>query len=237
MPSLLSPLKSQSRDPWQIGAIFFSIQLFPFSPSLWGYHKSSPCTLSPVLSFLTPPPLSCPSIHELFFSLFNSLLSGCRSDLGSILQLPSHFHPHSSLGNVDLFPTSSSRSKASGDHQQSSAKKEKKMCGNSQDGKEPRPLIVFSFFFPTGKKTSVLWTVPLFILQWTRFYFYFFYSEWLIAFCNVTRALMFLNPLHATQIVHINSVFCNINQAALKSENSALPVFIHSVTCLYQQLE
>lgn len=40
-----------------------------------------------------------------------------------------------------------------------------------------------------------------------------FNSEWLgllrrdlIASCNVTQALMFLNVLHAMQIVHINSV-------------------------------
>ncbi|KAI9529859.1 hypothetical protein NQZ68_008098 [Dissostichus eleginoides] len=47
-----------------------------------------------------------------------------HTDSGVGLALfPSHFHPHSSLGNVDLFLTSSSRSKASGDHQQSSAKK------------------------------------------------------------------------------------------------------------------
>lgn len=34
---------------------FFSLySLVPFLASLWGYHKSSPCTLSPALSFLTP---------------------------------------------------------------------------------------------------------------------------------------------------------------------------------------
>lgn len=111
------------------------------------------------------------------------------------------------------------------------------MCGNSQDGKECRPLIVFSFF-PHWKKKPLYSGLFLYLSYSEHvFIFYFFLREWLIAFCNVTRALMFLNPLHATQIVHINSVFCNINQAALKSENSALPVFIHSVTCLYQQLE
>lgn len=111
------------------------------------------------------------------------------------------------------------------------------MCGNSQDGKEHRPLIVFSFFLTGKKKTLCTLDCSFIYLTVNTFLFLFFYSEWLIAFCNVTRALMFLNPLHATQIVHINSVFCNINQAALKSENSALPVFIHSVTCLCQQLE
>ncbi len=48
---------------------------------------------------------------------------------------------------------------------------------------------------------------------------------------------MFQNVPHVIQIVHINSVLYDINQATLKSENYVLPVFIHSVTCLYQQLE
>lgn len=100
--------------------LFYS--LIPFLALSLRISQILPLHLEPGPQFLNPPlPLRCPSIHELFFSLFNSLLCGC-----CVLQLPSHFHPHSSLGNVDLFPTSSSRSKASGDHQQSSAKKGKK---------------------------------------------------------------------------------------------------------------
>lgn len=48
---------------------------------------------------------------------------------------------------------------------------------------------------------------------------------------------MFSNVLHVIQMMHINSALYDINQATLKSENYVLPVFIHSVTCLYQQLE
>lgn len=56
-------------------------------------------------------------------------------------------------------------------------------------------------------------------------------------YCNVTPAVMFGNVLHVIQIMHINSVLDGINQATLKSENYVLAVFMHSVTCLYQQLE
>lgn len=48
---------------------------------------------------------------------------------------------------------------------------------------------------------------------------------------------MFRNFLHVIQIMHINSVLYDINQATLKSENYVLPLFMHSVTSLYQQLE
>ena len=54
---------------------------------------------------------------------------------------------------------------------------------------------------------------------------------------NVTVALMFGNVFHVTQIMHINCVLYDINQTSLKSEDYVLCVFIHSVTCLYQQLE
>lgn len=158
-----SDIKGSVFSPWRFSAVasfatqksvpgsltdrchfFFPLFTHSFSGLSLRISQILPLHLEPGPQFLNPLPLHCPSIHKLFFSLFNSLHCGCRFDLGFVLQLPSHFHPHSSLGNVDLFPTSSSRSKASGDHQQSSAKKEKKMCGNSQDGKERRPLIVFS---------------------------------------------------------------------------------------------
>lgn len=48
---------------------------------------------------------------------------------------------------------------------------------------------------------------------------------------------MFENVLHMIQIMHINSVLYGINHATLNSENYVFFVFIHSVTCLYQQLE
>lgn len=107
-------------DPWQIGASFFFLFGLAFS-LLSPWISQIPYTLSSVLKFLTP---SLPSVNtpSLLFT-FNSRFFGRRSNFCSVLQFPSHFHPHSSLGNVDLFLTSSSRSKASGDHQQSSAKK------------------------------------------------------------------------------------------------------------------
>lgn len=55
--------------------------------------------------------------------------------------------------------------------------------------------------------------------QWLNIAYYF----------NVALVLMSGNVLHVIQIMHINSVLYDINQATLKSENYVLPVFIHSV--------
>lgn len=124
LPRLLNAISSfniqkSAQDPWQIGAIFFLFSLALSFLSLW--ISQIPCSLSPVLKFLTPrlPPVN--TWTPLF--TFNSPFFGSCSNFCSVLPFPSHFHPHSSLGNVDLFLTSSSRSKAPGDHQRSSAKK------------------------------------------------------------------------------------------------------------------
>lgn len=81
MPSLRSPLKSQRWDPWQIDATPPPLySLIPFLALSLRMAQILPLHLEPGPQFLNPLPVRSPSIHELFFSLFNSLLS--------VLQLP-----------------------------------------------------------------------------------------------------------------------------------------------------
>lgn len=90
---------------------FFEVILNPPHPLF-----TSPCTLSPTPQFLNPPRLPVNTWTPLLCAL-NSCLFGALSNFCSVLKSPPRSQPHSSLGNVDLFLTSSSRSEASGDHQ------------------------------------------------------------------------------------------------------------------------
>lgn len=94
---------------------------------------------------LTPPPPV--NTRTPLLCTLNSCLFGAPPNFCSVLKSPPRSQPHSSLGNVDLFLTSSSRSEASGERQRGSAKKKKKNVWEWSTWEREGASNCFSFLF------------------------------------------------------------------------------------------